>query len=144
MSQDGSVVVGAADGMGLAVSERLARSHPGRLVLADVQGDKVAAVAERLRGPGTDCVAVPMDLTDPDSIAALAEVAGVPTRVALVAGVHARHPALDMTEDLFFDVLRVNLVGVYRSPRRCACWASRRRRTGSGSIRWRPPRRGPR
>jgi NAD(P)-dependent dehydrogenase (short-subunit alcohol dehydrogenase family) len=80
MSQDASVVVGAAEGIGLAVSERLARSHPGRLVLADVQG---------------------------------AEVAGVPTRIALVAGVHARHPALDMSEDLFFDLLRVNLVGVY-------------------------------
>jgi len=46
----------------------LARSHPGRLVLADVQGDKVAGVAERLRDAGTDCVAVPRDLTDPDSI----------------------------------------------------------------------------
>src|SRR5690349_18676277 len=72
--------------MGLAVSERLARSHPGRLVLADVQGDKVAGVAERLRDAGTDCVAVPRDLTDPDSIAALAQVAGVPTRLALVDG----------------------------------------------------------
>jgi NAD(P)-dependent dehydrogenase (short-subunit alcohol dehydrogenase family) len=70
MSQDASVVVGAAEGVGLAVSEKLARSHPGRLVLADVQGAKVA-------------------------------------------GVHAQHPALDMSEDLFFDLLRVNLVGVY-------------------------------
>jgi NAD(P)-dependent dehydrogenase (short-subunit alcohol dehydrogenase family) len=113
MGQEVSVVVGAAEGMGLAVSERLARMHPGRLVLADVQGDKVAGVAERLRGAGADCVAVPMDLTDPNSMAELAQVAGVPTRVALVAGVHARHPALEMTEDLFFDVLRVNLVGVY-------------------------------
>ena len=58
------MVVGAAEGMGLAVGERLARSHPGRLVLADVQGDKVAGVAERLRRSGTDCVAVPMDLTE--------------------------------------------------------------------------------
>ncbi|HEY2440048.1 MAG TPA: SDR family NAD(P)-dependent oxidoreductase [Solirubrobacteraceae bacterium] len=82
-------------------------------MLADVQGAKVAGVAERPRGPGTDCVAVPMDLADPDSIAALAQIAGVPTRIALVAGVHARHPALDMSEDLFFDLLRVNLVGVY-------------------------------
>ena len=63
MGQEVSVVVGAAEGMGLAVSERLARMHPGRLVLADVQGEKVAGVAERLRGAGTDCVAVPMDLT---------------------------------------------------------------------------------
>lgn len=67
MGQDVSVVVGAAEGMGLAVSERLACSHPGRLVLADVQGDKVARLAERLRGSGADCVAVTMDLTDPDT-----------------------------------------------------------------------------
>jgi len=52
MAQDVSVVVGAAEGIGLAVSERLARSHPGRLVLADVQGDKVAGVAGRLRARG--------------------------------------------------------------------------------------------
>jgi NAD(P)-dependent dehydrogenase (short-subunit alcohol dehydrogenase family) len=52
MGQDVSVVVGAAEGMGLAVSERLARSHSGRLVLADVQGDEVAGVAERLRSSG--------------------------------------------------------------------------------------------
>ncbi|HEY6532480.1 MAG TPA: SDR family oxidoreductase [Acidimicrobiales bacterium] len=66
-----NVVVGAGSGMGKAVAEVLAPR--GRLILADVNGDSVKAVADELGG---DVEAMSFDLTDAASIDALVAAIG--------------------------------------------------------------------
>ena len=66
-----NVVIGAGSGMGRAVAEVLAPR--GRLIVADVNGDSVNAVAEQLGG---DVEAMAFDLTDRESIEALVAAIG--------------------------------------------------------------------
>jgi len=63
------VVTGGAHGIGRALAERFA-ALGGRVVVADVQGDRATRVAERIGGHATVC-----DVGDPDQIAALVDEA---------------------------------------------------------------------
>lgn len=71
MSEAGSMIVtGAARGIGRAIALRLAhdeRRHgrSGRLVLADMLGDELEAVAAELRAGGAEVQAVVGDMADP-------------------------------------------------------------------------------
>lgn len=59
------IVTGAAQGIGAAVADHLvAQGH--RLVLADIQRDKLRLVAERLGAPAVD-----VDIADPESVDAM-------------------------------------------------------------------------
>jgi NAD(P)-dependent dehydrogenase (short-subunit alcohol dehydrogenase family) len=75
-----ALVTGAGSGIGRAVALALAREGYG-VVLA---GRRAEALAETARLAGGDCLAVPSDVTDPASVA------------ALFAAVKARHGRLDV------------------------------------------------
>lgn len=66
-----AVVTGAANGIGRALSERLAREGM-KVVLADVNAVKVEEAAAALRAAGADAIGVQSDVTDADSVDALA------------------------------------------------------------------------
>jgi NAD(P)-dependent dehydrogenase (short-subunit alcohol dehydrogenase family) len=66
-----AVVTGAAGGIGLALCERLAVEGM-RVVLADVDADRLAAAADRL---GADALAVPTDVASWESVQALERAA---------------------------------------------------------------------
>ncbi|GIH72406.1 3-oxoacyl-ACP reductase [Sphaerimonospora thailandensis] len=69
-----AVVTGSGQGLGRAFAQRLA-ADGFRIVVADVQADAAAAVADelcRLHGTGA-AVAAPVDVSDEDSVGALAE-----------------------------------------------------------------------
>ena len=88
MAQVG-IITGAASGIGLACAERLAGTVEV-LLLADLDGDAVAGVADRLSGPATRCQAVAMDITDGSAVDGLARTAaecGTLRSVAHVAGI---------------------------------------------------------
>ncbi|MFN8623128.1 MAG: SDR family oxidoreductase [Chloroflexota bacterium] len=107
-----TVVVGAAQGIGEAVARRLAREPwTARLVIADIQLDRVEALASELRTGGVTVDAYPVDITDDASIAALVERSREAERVAVVAGIFHASPALETTRDDFARILGVNLMG---------------------------------
>ncbi len=68
-----ALVTGAGQGMGTGAAEVLAGQGAAVLV-NDIEPDRAAAVADRLRGEGHDAEALPFDVTDLDAVqAALAD-----------------------------------------------------------------------
>jgi NAD(P)-dependent dehydrogenase (short-subunit alcohol dehydrogenase family) len=82
-----AVVVGAG-GLGVAIARRMALSY--RVLLVDVEGARVEAEAERLRGEGCDARAVACDITSAEAVADLAagiEASGGFQAAVIVAGI---------------------------------------------------------
>ncbi|WP_447040550.1 1-deoxy-11-beta-hydroxypentalenate dehydrogenase [Streptomyces sp. DSM 118878] len=69
-----AVVTGAASGIGLALSARLARAGAG-VIMADIEGDALRRGAAELTAQGARVTAVTADLTDPDAVERLADTA---------------------------------------------------------------------
>ncbi len=109
-----TVVVGAAQGIGAEVARQLARAAwTERVVLADVDGVAVDALAGELGGTGVDVTALRVDITDPDAVAGLVAASADAERVAIVAGTFAPAPALDVEREQFRRIVDVNLHGVF-------------------------------
>src|SRR5690348_16522956 len=66
-----AIVTGAAQGLGAAIATAYAQAGM-RLALLDNQTDKLIALADSL---GSDCTAIPVDLSDADAAMAAAEIA---------------------------------------------------------------------
>lgn len=69
-----AVVTGSARGIGLATAERLA-GRGARVVLSDVDEERLAAATERLRARGHEALGVPCDVADPEACRRLVEAA---------------------------------------------------------------------
>jgi NAD(P)-dependent dehydrogenase (short-subunit alcohol dehydrogenase family) len=68
-----AVVTGGASGIGLAMARRFGQEGM-RLVLADIERSPLEAAAAQLADAGHEVLAVPTDVSSPDSVAALAAV----------------------------------------------------------------------
>ena len=115
-----ALVTGAAQGIGYACAEALAEDGH-RIVLADINGDGVAAAAKRL---GSDTVGMTCDMGDPGQIAALfdrVEAEHGPVSVLVNnAGIALPGNFLDYDLETFRTVLSVNLTGVFVAIQRAA------------------------
>jgi 2-hydroxycyclohexanecarboxyl-CoA dehydrogenase len=105
-------VTGGAGGIGTAICRQLAAA--GRAVaVADLSREAAEKVAADIDGIG-----VPLDVTDPDSVAAAVaettERLGAPTIVVNVAGWDELKPFLETDEDFTHKVLEINLNGPIR------------------------------
>ncbi len=111
-----AIVTGGASGIGRALGAALVR-RGDVVVLADVDGDAAAEVAERLRaaGPGT-ATAVAVDVREADAVAALVDgTAERHGRLDLLfnnAGLGIGGPAEELTLAHWARTLDVNLRGV--------------------------------
>lgn len=110
-----SVIVGAAQGIGETLARRLARH--GRLLVADVNGERNDALAASLRDEGFDVDARAVDITITEEVAELVDAAGAPRRLALVAGVFAASPSLEALPEQFERIFAVNTIGIYDAAR---------------------------
>lgn len=110
-----TIVTGAAQGIGLAVVERLFREG-GNLVLADIDGEAVERVARELDPAQARAVSVRYDaslLADADALVALAaDRFGAVDHLVPAAGIYRDEPFRDMTDLQWQTTLLVNLDGV--------------------------------
>lgn len=115
MDIDGKVaiVTGAAQGIGKAIVERYIKAG-ARVVLADVQVEKGQAVAAAL---GSHCLFVECDVGDKAAVDALVgrtiDHFGTVDILVNNAGISHSAEFLDLEEEQFDRVLRVNLKGAF-------------------------------
>lgn len=109
-----AVVTGAAQGIGRAIALGLAREG-ARVVVADLQEEKAAQVAEEVQALDVGSLAVQVDVSIEASVTELAERALVRFgRVDILvndAGVYPRAALADLSEEVWDRVLDVNLGG---------------------------------
>lgn len=122
---DGKVVVvtGASSGLGVAFAQAFAEAGAD-LVLGARRADRLDATKSMVEGLGRKAIAVPTDVTSPESCTALAQAAidefGRLDVLINNAGIGTAVPALKETPEQFLSVLDINLNGVYWMAQACA------------------------
>ena len=110
------VVTGAARGIGQATAQLYA-DEGARLVLADLDLEGAELVAKECAGRGAEALAVQFDQRHSESVRAMVAAAndrfGPVDVLANVAGIYPAAPIGDMTDEMWDDVLRNNLTGVF-------------------------------
>jgi NADP-dependent 3-hydroxy acid dehydrogenase YdfG len=108
------VLTGASAGIGEATARRLA-TEGARLVLAARRADRLRTLATELEGTGTEALAVPTDMAEPDQVRALIAAAqGRFGRIDVLvnnAGVSACCPLEKMPDAEYRQLFDVNVLG---------------------------------
>jgi NAD(P)-dependent dehydrogenase (short-subunit alcohol dehydrogenase family) len=129
-----AIVTGSAGGIGESTARALA-ARGQRIVIADIQAEAAEATAARMRSEGITANAAHVDVTQPQSAAALVErTLALHGRVDVLvnnAGVESPTPFLDITLDTFDRVMRVNTTSVWIC---CQAVIPVMLRQGKGSI----------
>lgn len=105
-----AVVTGAASGIGAATARHLI-DHGASVVLVARRVDRLVDLADRL---GPRALAAPADVTDPDAVAGLVDVAAALGTVDILvnnAGLMSANPLVDKREDEWRRMVEVNLTG---------------------------------
>jgi NAD(P)-dependent dehydrogenase (short-subunit alcohol dehydrogenase family) len=128
-----AVITGGAQGIGLATARRFVEAG-ATVVLADRNEQGAAAAAQTLTGPGTASSRA-LDVTDAAQIAATADaVVAEFGRLDIWinnAGIFPSTPLLDVPDDEWDAVLRVNLRGMFLGAREAG---RRMRDLGKGGV----------
>jgi NAD(P)-dependent dehydrogenase (short-subunit alcohol dehydrogenase family) len=116
MTGRSALVTGAGQGLGLAISARLARDG-FRVTMGDVVAERVVAAAIELAAQGLDVRGCAMDVTDDESVAAaFADLVSLDVLVNN-AGILSRTPAAEFTSAVWDREMAVNLGGTMRCSR---------------------------
>ena len=111
-----AVVTGAAQGLGLAMVERLARNG-ARVIIGDVQEDKAESEAERLSAAGLEVSAALLDVADSAHVTDFFEALARESRLDILvnnAGLNQKVAAVVETEDAEWDrIIKVILTGTF-------------------------------
>lgn len=114
------VITGAGRGLGRAFAEACAAAGAAAIVVADINAEWGEGTAEALRKSGANAVFLPVDLGDPDSIAAFAKavetrfgrVDGLVNNGAIATGIGGKtFEEIDI--DTWDKVMRVNVRGTW-------------------------------
>lgn len=115
---DGKVamVTGAGAGIGAAIAKRLA-SDGARVLVTDLDEGRAGTVTAEIVAMGGAAQAAKIDVTDRSSataaVAASVSAFGKLDILVCNAGIMDRSPFLDMTDDFWWRVQRVNLYGTF-------------------------------
>lgn len=116
LSGEVALVTGASSGLGWRFAEVLA-AHGAHVVLAARRVDRLEALKARILERGGKAEAVALDIAERDRIAPAFEAAerafGTVTLLINNAGVSGGKRALDMSDEDWRSVLRINLDGVW-------------------------------
>jgi NAD(P)-dependent dehydrogenase (short-subunit alcohol dehydrogenase family) len=111
-----ALVTGASAGLGRHFARTLA-THGAAVAVAARRAERLAALVEEVQAAGGRAVAVPMDVTDGDSIRAGFEAAartlGPVDLTVNNAGVSVVQPALELSEAGWDQVVNTNLRGAW-------------------------------
>jgi NAD(P)-dependent dehydrogenase (short-subunit alcohol dehydrogenase family) len=118
------VITGGAKGLGLAASRRLAEAGAA-VMIGDIDGVSAKTAAEELTGRyHSEVLAVPVDVCDSISVAALADAAVTAFGAVDIwvnnAGVYPSTPLLEMSDGDWDRVLNINLRGAFVGCREAA------------------------
>ena len=109
------VITGAASGIGAAIARGCAREG-ARVVIADLDAEAGESVAADIRSAGGSCTSVRVDVADRSSVQAAIRTAvqefGRLDVLFNNAGMNQPMRFLDVTEENFSAVMRVNALGV--------------------------------
>jgi NAD(P)-dependent dehydrogenase (short-subunit alcohol dehydrogenase family) len=116
-----TVVIGGTSGIGRAIALGFAADGAEAVAATSRTPERVEATAEAVRERGADALELTCDVSDPESLAALADgmeesFGGVDVLVNSPSSI-ARKSVRDVTEEEWQDVLDVQLDGVYRAIR---------------------------
>ncbi len=125
-----ALVVGAGRGIGEAGAHALA-SFGAIVFCADADAESAESTAEEARSQGWKAEAVQLDMLDPESVRAAAELVGTPDVLVSTPSINVRKPVLEYTDEEFDRVVGLNLKGTFRLVREFAPGMVGR---GSGSI----------
>lgn len=103
-------IVGASAGLGRAVAEELSRTG-AEVILSARSADALTELAEALPGRAQ---AVPMDVSDADSVSEAAATVGEIDGMVYLAGLYWPMPAAEFDGDKAAAMLDVNLTGAAR------------------------------
>ncbi|MFT4520127.1 MAG: NAD(P)-dependent dehydrogenase (short-subunit alcohol dehydrogenase family) [Halioglobus sp.] len=110
-----ALVTGASSGFGRHFAPMIAQAG-AKVVLAARRTDLIEAEAEKINAAGGQAIAVTMDVTDSESIAAaldeVEQALGVATVVINNAGITIPKLLLDLTDEDWTNVIDTNLNGV--------------------------------
>lgn len=116
LAGDVAIVTGGSQGIGRVVAARLAREGAAVAILARTEAN-VRAAAEELSARGAEALGVPCDVTDRAEVrAAIAAVVRKFGRVTILvnhAGLFRHAPFLDVSDELWAEMLGVNLTGMF-------------------------------
>ena len=117
INSTGAVVTGAGSGIGRGIALALAEAGAEGIVIADVQQDRMDAVAEEVRSKGVKAATFKCDVSKADSVEALAEFAwttlGHVEILCNNAGVVTTGPGFDTKEHDLRWQFEVNVFGVF-------------------------------
>ena len=125
-----ALVVGAGRGIGEAGAQGLA-AFGAEVFCADVDGESAESTVEGIRSGGGEGEALALDMTDPESVHAAAELVGVPDVLVSTPSINVRKPLLEITDEEFDRIVGLNLKGTFRLIREFGGGMAGR---GSGSI----------
>jgi NAD(P)-dependent dehydrogenase (short-subunit alcohol dehydrogenase family) len=111
-----AIVTGGASGIGLAISERLAREG-AKVAVLDLDGDAAARAVEGIEREGGKAIPCAVDVSDRDQVDAAVERARAELGPVLVlvngAGMDAFDRFVDIGIELWERVISVNLTGTF-------------------------------
>ena len=111
-----ALVTGAGSGIGRAIAEKLARNGES-VVVNDLRREAAEETASAIESAGGTAVAVPGDVSDPDSVGRVLEAArkayGHPEILVNNAGIAQQKRFLDLTVGDFDRMIAVHLRGTF-------------------------------
>jgi 3-oxoacyl-[acyl-carrier protein] reductase len=129
-----AIVTGGARGIGKAIAETLLREG-AKVVLVDVDEERLAASKKELEGKGGFLLAIPLDITKNSEVKGrVAEVLNTFGRIDILvnnAGIIRRGTVETVTEEDWDRVIEVNLKGTFNC---CRAVVAAMKRQGYGKI----------